>query len=64
MTVASEHDNLLRLIDVREITKLGSSTIYRKIADGSFPKPRKLSENCVRWKQSDIKAWIDQLPPA
>lgn len=57
-------DVLLRLADVKEQTKLGSSTIYRRIKAGTFPRPRELGENCVRWRQSEIQAWIAGLPAA
>ena len=43
-------------------TALGSSTIYRRIAAGTFPKPRQLSPACVRWMESEIDIWIENLP--
>jgi prophage regulatory protein len=55
-------ERLLRLRDVKEKTGLGSSTIYRRIADGTFPVPRSLGPNTVRWLQSEIDAWIRSLP--
>ncbi|MBR1141639.1 AlpA family phage regulatory protein [Bradyrhizobium denitrificans] len=38
--------------------------MYRRIADGTFPVPRSLGPNTVRWLQSDIDAWIKSLPPS
>jgi prophage regulatory protein len=55
-------ERLLRLRDVKEKTGLGSSTIYRRMADGTFPIPRSLGPNTVRWLQSEIDAWIRSLP--
>jgi prophage regulatory protein len=55
-------ERLLRLRDVKQRTGLGTSTIYRRIADGSFPAPRSLGRNTVRWLQSEIDAWIKSLP--
>lgn len=43
-------------------TALGSSTIYRRIAAGTFPKPRQLSPARVRWMESEIDIWIENLP--
>lgn len=57
-------ERLLRLRDVKQKTGLGTSTIYRRIADGTFPVPRSLGPNTVRWLQSDIDAWIKSLPPS
>lgn len=55
-------DRLLRLKDVMRVASLGSSTIYRKMADGTFPRPLQLSSACVRWRESDIRGWMDTLP--
>jgi prophage regulatory protein len=57
-------ERLLRLPDVMAKTGLGRSTIYRRITDGTFPNARKLGEGAVRWKQTEIDAWIDSLPVA
>lgn len=63
MTEASQPiEILLRLADVREQTKLSTSTIYRRMRAGEFPKPRELGDNCVRWRQSEVQAWITGLP--
>jgi prophage regulatory protein len=61
MTTDTE-ERLLRLRDVKQKTGLGTSTIYRRMADGTFPIPRKLGPNTVRWLQSEIDAWIRSLP--
>ncbi|MDW9780131.1 AlpA family phage regulatory protein [Sinorhizobium medicae] len=67
-TLSADNDNLpdrlLKLRDVRCMTSLGTSTIYRKMKDGSFPRPRQLSEACVRWRESEIMDWIRALPAA
>jgi prophage regulatory protein len=55
-------ERLLRLRDVKQKSGLGTSTIYRRIADGTFPAPRSLGPNTVRWLQSEIDAWIKSLP--
>lgn len=51
-------DNLLRLPDVTERTKLSRTTVYRKIAAGEFPPPIPISTRMVAWYESDIDAWI------
>jgi prophage regulatory protein len=63
LAMTSETDErLLRLRDVKQKSGLGTSTIYRRIADGTFPAPRSLGPNTVRWLQSEIDAWIKSLP--
>jgi len=51
-------DNLLRLGDVKERTCLSRTTIYRRVAAGTFPKPTPISAGLVAWYQGDIDAWV------
>lgn len=55
---------LLRLPDVIARTGLSKSTIYRLIAAGEFPSPRKLGQRAVAWKASEIAEWESSLPVA
>ncbi|RVH49316.1 helix-turn-helix transcriptional regulator [Sinorhizobium meliloti] len=55
-------DRLLTLREVMSLTSLGSSTIYRRMKTGKFPKPKRLSEACVRWRESEIEKWMCELP--
>lgn len=50
---------LLRIADVSSKTTLAKSTIWLKMAEGSFPKPTKLSPAINVWKESDIDEWIE-----
>ena len=33
-------------------------TLWRKVKDGSFPKPYKLGVRITAWKVGDVRAWI------
>jgi len=55
-------ERIFRRPDVESITGLSRSSIYAKMANGTFPKPVKLGENSVGWKESDIQGWIAALP--
>ena len=48
---------LARLPTVLKMTGLGRSTIYRWIADGSFPPPVRLGPRAVAWRWSDFDEW-------
>lgn len=48
----------MRIKEVRERTGLGTTTIYRKIDNGSFPKQIKLGERVAVWLESEINDWI------
>jgi prophage regulatory protein len=50
----------MRLTDVKACVGLGRSTIYARIAQGTFPKPIFLGERAVGWLESDVTAWIDE----
>ena len=56
------NDRLMRRQEVEEVTGLGHSTIYRKMDDGTFPQSVKVTSRSVRWRESDIEAWMESLP--
>ena len=56
-------DKLFRIEDVSNITTLAKSTIWMKIAQGSFPKPLRLTNSIRAWKGSDIETWINSHNP-
>lgn len=49
---------LLRLREVLQLIPLSRATIYRRMADGTFPKALKLGERTVAWRYTDIAAYI------
>ena len=50
---------VLRLPLVKARTGLSRSTIYLRIAEGSFPKPVSLGARAVGWLESDIEQWLN-----
>src|SRR3569833_1388873 len=53
-----EPDRIVRLKTVLSRTGLSRSTIYRKIADGTFPAQLKISANGTGWHESEFYRWI------
>jgi len=51
---------ILKLKDVAEMTALSSSTIYRLMANNSFPKQVKLSDRAIGWVDSEIEEFIQK----
>ena len=51
-------DRIIRLNTVRFRTGLSRSTIYRKIAEGTFPAQLRISANGAGWHESEINRWI------
>ena len=52
-------DRIIRLTTVLDRTGLSRSTIYRKIAEGSFPAQLKISVHGAGWREHEINRWID-----
>ena len=50
---------ILRLKQVKARTGLSTSSVYLRIAEGSFPKSISLGGRAVGWLESDIDAWIE-----
>lgn len=50
---------LLRLPAVTERTGLCRSTIYQRVAVGTFPKPVRISSKSVAWIESEVTDWIE-----
>lgn len=59
-----DKQRILRLPEVLQMTGLSRSQIYRMVADGRFPRPIRLSEQAVGWREEDIQAWMESLPTA
>ena len=57
-------DRLLRRRYVEEITGLSRSSIYRLMLEGEFPRPVRVGPTAVRWRESDITAWLESRPVA
>jgi len=51
-------DRIVRMKTVLARTGLSRSTIYRKIAKGTFPAQLRISIDGAGWHESDINRWI------
>lgn len=49
---------ILRLPIVLDRTGLSHSTVYQRIAEGSFPKPVSLGGRAVGWIETEVEEWI------
>jgi len=54
----SSTERIIRLKTVLDRTGLSRSTIYRKIAEGTFPSQVKISVHGAGWHESAINRWI------
>ncbi|WP_288804538.1 AlpA family phage regulatory protein [uncultured Novosphingobium sp.] len=58
MTADRRHDNLLRLAEVKSRTGLSRTTLYKRMASGTFPNRVQISPGLVAWYESDIDDWV------
>ena len=49
----------IRLPQVLEMTGLSTSTIYRWMTDGTFPKQIQLGSRSVVWNERDVIDWMN-----
>jgi len=51
---------ILRLPAVKTSTGLSRSTIYLRVAEGTFPRPVSLGGRAVGWLEAEIQDWLRQ----
>jgi len=51
-------ERIIRLKTVLDRTGLSRSTLYRKIAEGSFPRQVPISIHGAGWYESAVNRWI------
>ena len=52
--------SILRLPTVKGRTGLSRSTIYLRVAEGTFPKAISLGGRAVGWVESEIQQWLEE----
>ncbi len=62
MSRDSVQDHFLRITDLREITGLSRTSIWRLEGAGEFPPRRQLSPGRVGWLRSEVEAWVKNRP--
>ena len=58
--MANEIDRVLRFPEVVNTVGYKRPTLYKKIANGSFPAPFKLGARAVGWRLSTIEKFLQQ----
>ena len=59
-----DRDRLLRREEVEARTALSRSSLYRKMREGTFPLPLKISKRAVRWWETEVEAYLTSRPRA
>jgi len=50
--------NFIKRPQVESITCLSRASLYAKMANGTFPKPIKISERSVAWLEHEVQEWL------
>ena len=59
-----DQDRLIRRVEVERLCALSTSSIYRLMGENRFPRPIRVGPKAVRWRESDIDAWVETRPLA
>ena len=57
-------DRLLSRDEVEQAIGLKRSQLYTLMRKGIFPEPIRIGERAVRWRESDLQAYVDSRPIA
>ncbi len=55
---------MFRLREVGDLTGLSRSTIWRKVREGTFPRPVMIGERTPVWAEPDIARYQEELRAA
>jgi len=57
-----EDERYLRRTEVEALTALSRASIYRMMAEGRFVRPYRIGKSAVRWRYSEVQAWLAARP--
>ena len=58
----SADEEFWSIFTVTELTGLSRSTLYSYVAQGHFPRQRRLGPRRVAWLASEVRAWMVTRP--
>ena len=53
-------NRIIRLHELKKLTGLSTSTIWRKEKENTFPKRRRISKRAIGWGYNEINQWINE----
>jgi prophage regulatory protein len=53
------HDRIIRKAQVLECVGMKATWLHEQVKAGKFPRPVRLGERAVGWRQSDVEAWLE-----
>ncbi|MBX9408990.1 AlpA family transcriptional regulator [Pseudomonas baetica] len=58
--LAEQSRRFIKLREVKALTTLSTSELYRRIAAGTFPAQIMLGPKSVVWIEAEVLAWCDE----
>lgn len=55
---------VIRRNDLLQLIGLSRSSLYAMTKSGRFPKPIRLGQRAVGWREADVQAWLASRPAA
>lgn len=55
-----KENRIIRLRELKKLTGLSTTTIWRKERENTFPKRLRIAKRAVGWKHNEINQWIDE----
>ncbi len=62
MVIHNNADSIIRKPEVRKITGLSDTTIWRLEKAKKFPQRKRLSTSACGWLLSEVLAWVQSRP--
>lgn len=59
-TLALPTEGFIRVKQLVRFIPFSRTTVWRKVKDGAFPRPVKLSAYVTAWRVADVRDWIEQ----
>ena len=59
--IAQSEERLLNIDQVSALIGLSRAAVYTEIRDRGLPNPVRLGKKAVRWRLSELVAWMDSL---
>jgi prophage regulatory protein len=57
---AKHQRRFIKLPEVKALTTLSTSELYRRTAEGTFPRQIRLGPKSVAWIEAEVVAWCDE----
>lgn len=54
-------EGFIRINQLIRFIPVSRTTIWRKVKDGTFPRPVRLSVYVTAWRMADVREWIERM---